>query len=201
MNEAGVSVADACRLLHCAMTAGRTPLNDVEYPLDDIIAFSVPLPEKVFLAAEEFHVLVDNLITGHKLGIEAHSPILKQAPVIITRQFLTTCKSFKQLLHTRSMGSPVVKDAYYDIPLPHFIWVCELSTPDLYQPGKQQIWGEVLWDATRNAHEPAGFIAVHYPEKLWVDSGSALNESADVQEWSLTSPTPYPLFRSNLMEL
>jgi hypothetical protein len=94
-----------------------------------------------------------------------------------------------------------VRDVYYDLPLPHFIWVCELTTPDLYESGKQQVWGEVLWDATRNAYEPAGFIAVHYPEKLWVDAGSALNQSADVKEWSLAAPTPYDLFRSNLLEL
>ncbi|MDX2186718.1 MAG: hypothetical protein SFV32_07290 [Opitutaceae bacterium] len=184
-----------------AIVATKTNPMISGYSLEDVVAFSVPLPEKVFLAAEEFHALVDNLLSDHRMGIDAHSPILQNAPVIIIRQFLTTCRSFKQHLQDRGMGSAVVRDVYYDIPLPHFIWVCELTTPNLYESGKQHVWGEVLWDATRNAHEPAGFIAVHYPEKLWIDAGSALNQSADINEWSIDKPTPYPLFRSNLLEL
>ena len=86
------------------------------------------------------------------------------------------------------------------LPLPHFIWVCELTTPDLYAAGQQKVWGEVVWDATRNAYEPYGFLAVHYPEKLWVDQGSALNQSRNVKEWSISSPTAYPVLRSNLQE-
>lgn len=171
------------------------------YPLEDVVAFSVPLPEKVFLAAEEFASLVDTLLNDHSMGVDANSPTLKAAPVILTRHFLTTCRSFKQHIQARGMGNLLVQDAYHDIPLPHFIWVCELSTPDLYVSGKQRIWGEVLWDATRNAYEPAGFIAVHYPEKLWIDAGSVLNEPARVKEWAIKAPATYPLFRSNLLEL
>ncbi|MGC4073998.1 MAG: hypothetical protein QM760_16100 [Nibricoccus sp.] len=183
-------------------SAATTPNPMISgYPLEDIVAFSVPLPEKVFLAAEEFHSLVDTLLKDHVLGIDACSPKLKDAPVVVTRQFLTTCKSFKQHLQDRGMGSAVVRDVYFDLPLPHFIWVCELTTPDLYVSGKQQVWGEILWDATRNAYEPAGFIAVHYPERLWVDAGSALNQSAQVKEWTIAAPTSYPLYRNNLLEL
>jgi len=171
------------------------------YKTSEILAFAVPLPEKVFLAAEEFASLVQTLLGDHQLGIEARSPTLGPQEPILLRQFLTTCKSFKNHLEERGMGGELVRAVYHDLPLPHFIWVCELSTPSLYRPGEQQIWGEVLWDATRNAFEPSGFIAVHYPEKLWVDLGSALNQSQKLKEWSIDAPNPYPLLRSNLLEI
>ena len=173
------------------------------YDLSEVLAFAVPLPEKVFLAAEEFDSLIQTLVTDHQLGVEAHSPILHQAGTgtVLMRQYLTTCKSFKMHLQARGMGQAVVRDVYFELPMPHFIWVCELSTPDLYEAGKQKIWGEIIWDATRNAYEPSGFIAVHYPEKLWVDLGSALNQPQSLKEWTINAPSPYPLLRSNLLEL
>jgi hypothetical protein len=171
------------------------------YDLSEVVAFAVPLPEKVFLAAEDFSSLVQTLLTDHQIGIEKHSPILTKAEPVLLRQFLTTCKSFKLHLRDRRMGNVLVKEVYHDLPMPHFIWVCELSSPDLYVPGKQKVWGEVIWDATRNSREPSGFIAIHYPEKLWVDLGSALNQGKALKEWTIADPEPYPLLRSNLLEL
>jgi hypothetical protein len=183
-----------------AAGAPRNPLIS-DYGLPEILAFAVPLPEKVFLAAEEFDALVQTLITDHQLGMEARSPTLKSSPTILTRQYLTTCKSFKNHLHKRGMGSDLVRDVYHELPMPHFIWVCELTIPSLYVSGCQEIWGEIIWDATRNGHEPGGFIAVHYPEKLWVDLGSALNQPQKISEWTIANPKHYPVLRSNLREL
>jgi len=171
------------------------------YGTIDILAFAVPLPEKVFLAAEEFSSLVQTLLDDHQIGIAANSPILNAAGPILLRRFLTTVKSFKKNLLARGMGSALAREVYHEVPRPHFIWVCELTTPDLYVPGAQKVWGEVIWDATRNAYEPSGFLAVHYPEKLWVDQGSALNQSQSLKEWPISSPTTYPVLRSNLLEL
>ena len=182
-----------------AAGAPRNPLVS-SYLVSDILAFAVPLPEKVFLAAEEFDSLVQTLIDDHLLGVTVHSPALVKGP-LLTRQYLTTCKSFKEHLHQRGIGSDLVREVYHELPMPHFIWVCELTTPELYVAGSQQILGEIIWDATRNAHEPAGFISVHYPEKLWVDLGSATNQSQKISEWTIANPKPYPVLRSNLREI
>lgn len=64
MNEAGISVADACRLLHCAMTAGRTPLNDVEYGA---------LFER-FRTLPDFRLLVQGAADGQGLQVYASHP-------------------------------------------------------------------------------------------------------------------------------
>ena len=171
------------------------------YSAAEILAFAVPLPEKVFLAAEEFSSLAQTLLEDHLIGIDANSPTLREAGPILLRRFLTTGRSFKKNLQERGMGGELVREAYHNLPLPHFVWVCELSTPELYVPGAQRVWGEVVWDATRNAYEPSGFLAVHYPEKLWIDQGSALNQIQSVKEWSISSPAAYPVLRSNLLEL
>ncbi|MFT3830565.1 MAG: hypothetical protein QM691_12760 [Opitutaceae bacterium] len=171
------------------------------YRIEHIQAFAVPLPEKVFLSAEAFALLVQALVLkDSKFGIAQQSAVLNQKPLLV-RQFLTSCRSFKRSIHRRGMGSPLVAEIYHNLPLPHFIWVCELTTPDLYVAGAQRVLGEVIWDATRNPHEHAGFIAVHYPEKLWVDVGSAFNELQRFTEWPITDSVAYPLLRSNLVEI
>lgn len=81
--------------------------------------------------------------------------------------------------------------------MPHFIWVCEIADFEEYARDKK-VLGEVLWDATRNAHEPNGWIALHYPEKLLVDAGSAFNQPQMIKEFPLATINSYSLFSSNL---
>lgn len=166
----------------------------------DLQAFAVPLPEKVFLTAESFSSLVRALVLSSPFGVADHSPGLCDGPLIV-RQFLTSCRAFKNHIPKRGMGHPVVAEIFHNLPLPHFVWVCELSTPALYAAGKQQILGEVLWDATRNPHERVGFIAVHYPERLWIDVGSALNEAQKLQVLPISGSIAYPVLRHNLIEI
>ena len=177
----------------------RVPLVSI-HGLDDIAAFTVPLPEKVFLSAEAFASLVRQFVLESDFSVKNQSPLLAGRP-LLTRHFLTTCKSFKQHLGTRGMGNPLVREIYHNLPLPHFIWICEITTPDLYQAGAQKVLGEIIWDATRNAYEPLGFIAAHYPEKLWVDTGSAFNQPPKFERWELADSASYPVLKSNLLEL
>lgn len=99
----------------------------------------------------------------------------------------------------RRMGNSVVEDTYRDIPLPHFVWVCEISTVDAF--ARHEIYGEILWDATRNAQEPNGWIALHYPEVFVADIGSALNGRQHLRRVDLKDSTTYPLYKSNLQEI
>ena len=52
--------------------------------------------------------------------------------------------------------------------------------------------------ATRNAHEPDGWIALHYPEEIIVDVGAALNRPQQLQKYLLDKSTPYPVYCNNL---
>jgi hypothetical protein len=118
---------------------------------------------------------------------------------MVLRLFLTTARSFKKRLTERGMGNAVVELVYRNLPLPHFVWVCEISHMEAYL--KHMVHGEILWDATRNASEPDGWIALHYPEVLVVDVGSALNQRQKLQKYPLQSSQSYPLYRSNLTDI
>lgn len=164
--------------------------------IKEIIA---PLAEKIFLTAENFEKVVSLVLKDSETGLEKHSPMLYDKTLIL-RVYLTTVKSYKKKLNERGMGHDKVKKNYLLLPMPHFIWVCEISSPNEY--AKEQIWGEIIWDATRNAYEETvGWIAIHYPEKLMLDAGSALNGRPEILETPLTNSLSYSLYRSNLREI
>lgn len=167
------------------------------YSINQIKQFVAPLPEKVFLTAESFETLVKAILVRQDFGYDILSPaIASETPVL--RLFLTTGSSYKKRLTERGMGNMLVEDVYRNLPLPHFIWVCEISQQSIYP---DNILGEIIWDATRNAYEPDGWIALHYPEILIVDRGSALNALPDLIRFDLTDSTNYPIYRSNLKDI
>lgn len=170
-----------------------------KFKFSEIDSFIAPLAEKIFLTAENFEKVVRVLLNDPKVGISCLSPKLAKAQMVL-RMYLTTVKSFKKKISYRGMGHPDVDRLYRQLPLPHFIWVCELSTPSDYAAGN--ILGEIIWDATRNVWETEGWIAIHYPENLLVDVGSALNDIQRMFNFNLTQASKaYPMYRSNLKEV
>lgn len=170
-----------------------------EIVLDEIEAFTAPLSEGVFLAAEQFETLAKALLLQDgKLGVANCSQKLS-SETIVTRVFLTTCRAFKVKVEERGMGHELVQNLYRNLPLPHFIWVCELSTVDLYRKG--EVLGEIVWDATRNSKEQSGWLALHYPEKIFLNRGSALNSLPEEVDCDLQGSEPYPLMVHNLQHL
>ncbi len=178
--------------------------NASHHTFDDIQQFIVPLPEKVFLTAENAQAVISEVLAHKSTGIAQNSPSLKGKDLTF-RLFLTSSRSFKAKINERGMGHPLVAKFYKQLPLPHFIWICEISLTADYL-SDNQIVGEVIWDATRNAYEPDGWIAVHYPELLSIDIGSPFNQPQKIRKIPLDkSPqnksNPYPLFKSNLNTL
>lgn len=166
----------------------------IPHVVNEVVHFIAPLPERVFLPAEGFQKSVTAILSRDDLGYKALSPKIARA-IPLLRLFLTTGTAFKEKLHSRGMGSRLVEGVYRDLPLPHFIWVCEISHLALY-PDK--VLGEVIWDATRNAYESDGWIALHYPEILTVDWGAALNGPQKMLKFSVDGPSDYPIYKSNL---
>lgn len=172
---------------------------DSAYSWGDIEEFIVPLPEKAFLTAEHAQSAIEAVLNDATTGIAVSSPSLLARPLLL-RLFLTSARSFKRSLRTRGMGHSLVEELYRRLPMPHFIWICEIADCTEYT-ATGQILGEVIWDATRNAHEPDGWIALHYPEKLFVDTGAAFNRRQNVQSIPLDAANSYSLFKSNLHTL
>jgi len=164
----------------------------------NIQEFIVPLPEKVFLTAEGVQTAMERILRDPVLGIPS-SPALAGKNLLL-RLYLTSARSFKRSLRTRNMGNPVVEKIYRTLPIPHFIWICEIADYHEYV-NDRKVLGEVIWDATRNAYEPDGWIARHFPESLAIDVGSALNGPQKFKTVSLAANNSYFLFNSNLHSL
>jgi hypothetical protein len=181
------------RLQMCGQAAAVSPADSI-HCVDQLKSFIAPLPEKVFLAAEHHQKLVDRLLNHPVFGIDANSPSLSGCE-LVTRSFLTSGRSFKRALRLRGMGSRQVEELYAALPMPRFVWVAELSVVGKFP---HEILGEILWDATRNEHEIDGWIAVHYPEFLAIDAGSALNHLPAVKKTKLDIGSPYSPYATNL---
>jgi hypothetical protein len=96
--------------------------------------------------------------------------------------------------------TPIASLIYIKNPLPHFIWVCELSSPDLYSK-QLQCQGEIIWDATRNFNDGHMGLVIHLPNMLVFDNGAANNMSEDYQQITGVQNTPYSIYHNNLEEI
>jgi hypothetical protein len=197
-NRAYVVHDDNCFPYQMLNQEGPKEERDSNYSWKEIDEFIVPLPEKVFLPAEEVKNAIEKVLRDPKAGL-AQSKVLNGRPLLL-RLFLTSARAFKRRLTERTMGNPLVEQAYRQIPMPHFFWVCEIADYMEYSSSRK-VLGEVIWDATRNAHEPDGWIALHLPEKLIIDQGAVLNKKQELQAWNLSEHKSYSLFQSNLHTL
>jgi hypothetical protein len=168
------------------------------YLMHDIDSFVVPLYEKIYLSAEHIEKLALTVLNHAQYGLQPLSPSLPVADLVV-RIFLTSSKSYKCFRR----GYPVsnqLDQLYLQLPMPKFIWVCELSTRALYPKGK--VLGEILWDATANHHDPYAFLVIHYPEAIIVNNRDALTD--DPGRFLLNDPLPvadaYDIYRNNLQE-
>jgi len=130
------------------------------FKVEEIDTFIVPLYEKIHLSAEHIIKLSEAILTEETLGLNARSKLLQYKDVI-TRTFLTSSKSFKRMRRSDSLPFGIT-NVYCKMAMPKFIWVCELSTPNLFKDGK--IAGEILFDATANPRDRMAFLSIHYPD-------------------------------------
>ena len=158
----------------------------------------VPLYEKIYLSAEHIEKLAAAVLTHRQYGLGRLSPSISPQDLVV-RIFLTSSKSYKQFRH----GHPIpnqLDQLYLQLPMPKFVWICELSTRSLYPAGK--ILGEIIWDATANHNDPYAFLAIHYPQALIVNNRDSMAD--DPSRFLLNDPLPdadaYDIYKHNLKE-
>lgn len=199
-NESLVICDDNCFPYQSLRKSATSKTSDCSNAIfSSINEFIVPLPEKVFLPAEAAQKAIEKVLMDPETGISKHSPSLASEDLTL-RLFLTTGRALKSKIGLRGMGNDLVKSIYQQIPLPHFIWICEISVASEYV-SDLKVRGEILWDATRNAYEPNGWLALHYPESLILDTGSVFNNPQQMKTFPLSNSISYPIFQSNLNPL
>lgn len=171
-----------------------------EYKIEEIDTFIVPLYEKIHLSAEHVITLADAILVHADFGLNVRSALLKQED-IVTRTFLTSSKSFKRM--RRGDAVPFgIGDVYCEMPMPKFIWICELSTPELFKEGK--IVGEILFDATANPYDRMAFLSIHYPDFLLLNDRDFLTDAPGRFKFGvldISNLIPYPCYVNNLKEV
>jgi len=171
-----------------------------DFKIEDIDSFIVPLYEKIHLSAEHVVSHSEAVLIGDKVGIDACSKVLS-SDQIITRTFLTSSKSYKQIRREDGLPFGILK-VYLELSMPKFIWVCEISTPDLYQDGK--IAGEIIFDATASQFDRLAFMAIHYPDFLLLNDRSYLTDDPKrftVHAVDAEDIVSYPCYVNNLCEV
>ncbi|MFH2059249.1 MAG: papain-like cysteine protease family protein [Pseudomonadota bacterium] len=170
------------------------------FKISDIDTFIVPLYEKIHLSAEHVVTLSNAILTNNKLGIDSQSSLIKYGETI-TRIFLTSSKSFKKTRKNNALPFGI-SDVYCEMAMPKFVWVCEISTPDLYKKG--QIVGELLFDATANHHDRFAFLSIHYPDFLLLNDRDSLTDDPrrfSIHRVDTTDILPYLCYINNLCEV
>ncbi len=139
----GLVVVDDNHLPYLAIDHGQAK----PYGVQDIDAFIVPLPEKVYYSAEAVDEISALLASGNVLGFD-HSSI---APPVI-RYFLTSASALRASVNdVRSQFDPDLVQVLMELPLPQFVWIVEISSVDQWKAG--QVATRVVVDATASPYE------------------------------------------------
>lgn len=170
------------------------------FKIEDIDFFVVPLYEKIHLTAEHVMKLSETILTDRKLGTDNCSNLI-QYKNLITRTFLTSSKSFKKNRRENILPFGISK-VYAEMSMPKFIWICEISTPDLFK--KEKVVGEILFDATANQYDRFSFLSIHYPDFLLLNNRNYLTENPKrfiVHDVDTHNINDYNCYINNLCEV
>jgi hypothetical protein len=121
--------------------------QDKPYGVQDVDAFIVPLPEKVYYSAEAVDEISGLLASGNVLGFD-HSGI---APPV-NRYLLTSASALRASVNDlRSQFDPDLIQVIMELSLPQFVWIVEISSVDQWKAG--QVATRVVIDATASPYE------------------------------------------------
>ncbi len=171
-----------------------------DFKVEDVDIFIVPLYEKIYLTAEHVMKLSETILSHDDLGINARSNVLVYGQ-LVTRTFLTSSKSYKKFRQKKILPFRVSK-VYAELQMPKFIWICEISTPELYVDGK--VAGELIFDATANQYDRFAFLAIHYPDFLLLNDRNFLTDDPKrftIRSVDTDSVIPYCCYINNLWEV
>lgn len=126
---------------------------------------AVPLYKRMFLDAPNAFVTIRSLLHSKEFGInEWANDFLQQGENVIIRMFMASSRSYKKF-RMNTLKDTFVKHLYTLIPMPRFVWVCELYRIDDYD--KLLAFGEVVIDATSAPNRGhRSLILMHYPKMI-----------------------------------
>lgn len=171
------------------------------YPDMRVENIAVPLYKRMFLDASDAAAIVRALLHDEKFGIDIWAEgFLNPREDVIIRLFMASSHSLKDF-RTKTLSDIYSREAYALVPMPRFVWVCEIYREEDY--ALLNAFGELVIDATSVAgrgNSTKSLIMVHYPGVLGVrDPEIAGAELEDMVELSNTDL--FPGYRNNLHKI
>lgn len=126
---------------------------------------AVPLYKRMFLDAPNAFATIRSLLHSKEFGINKWAGnFLQKGENVIIRMFMASSRSYKKFRMNTVKGT-FIKQLYTLIPMPRFVWVCELYRMDDYDD--LQAFGEVVIDATSAPNRGhRSLILMHYPRVI-----------------------------------
>lgn len=151
------------------------------YSAQDIDAFIVALPEKVFYPADAVDKLEPALFKfGPLLGLPAKEDT-------ILRYFITTGSALRRFVREHeSEFDPKLVEAVMVLPLAQFVWIVEFATETQWSAGR--ITARAIIDATASLRDPAPLWLFHGQTTALVFDRQKPNDPNGVRVLALSDP-------------
>lgn len=122
-------------------------------PGQELYSLTAPLYRRMYLDGLDSEAIFDEILSSEEFGL--HKFVEKpdgpehEKLVVIKRIFLTSGRSYKNFkLESIPETNRKMREILTSLPLPHFIWVCELYTQEDYDRPTPTAFGELILDAT-----------------------------------------------------
>lgn len=154
-----------CKLLE------QGPLRLGDYSVETMV---VPLSKKMYLEACDASEIFKVIIASEEYGlncadfesIEGGATLGSKENPLAVRIFMTSSRSLRKCRDEQfANGNEEARSWYSTTVFPKFVWVCELSTVDLYS---KKVIGEIILDATSSADSYTdSLIIAFYPKCIF----------------------------------
>lgn len=140
-----------------------------------------PLYKRMYLDAPDAEQLIYSILHDEKLGIDAwmideekgeeDSLYLGKGENVVMRLFMASSYSFKRF-RMETLDDLDIKILYASIPMPRFVWICELYREKEYcdeLEKKPCAFAEIVIDATSSPTKQnpvKGLVLMHYPGRI-----------------------------------
>lgn len=171
------------------------------YPDMRVENIAVPLYKRMFLDAFDAAALAKSILHHDQFGIDVWADeFLATGEDVIIRLFMASSRSFKNF-RLNTLENIYAKETYILIPMPRFVWVCELYRVKDYQNLKA--FGEIVIDATSTlgrGHSTRSLILMHYPNVIGIRYPEQENPEFD-EMIELQDDTLFEGYRINLHKI
>lgn len=134
----------------------------------------VPLYKKMYLEASDASEIFKVIIASQEYGlncadlkcVEGGDSLGSQENPLAVRIFMASSRSLRRCRDEQfANGNEEARSWYRTTVFPRFVWVCELSTVDMYS---KKVIGEIILDATSSADAFAdSLIIAFYPKSIF----------------------------------